>query len=281
MMLRRIAMGCLVLLAVAPGCQPVSEVDYHAESVMEGKLRFSGSSTIGPLVQSIAKRIRKRHPGFEIEIELGGSSKGIVDAQQGRIDIGMVSRALGAKESQLCSFALARDGVCLIVHGGNPVRSLSQQQVRDIFAGTILTWKEVGGIDAPINVLSRGKTRSEVELFAQFFKLAEKDIRAKGTLEDNADALQAVLDDPLAITFVSLGEAERKQRQGRFFKLLELDGVEASSANVRNGCYAFSRPLVLVMRALPTKTAKAFVEFATSSQVADLIQQHDFIPYVD
>ena len=237
---------------------------------------------MAPLMKAIGQRFRKLHPSVEIEIETGGSGKGIQDARHGRCDIGMSSRGLRSDERDLTGFALARDGVCLIVHASNPITSLSKLQVADVFTGKVSNWMEVGGRNEPIHALNRFPSRSEVELFCQFFKVPERDgFKASATLGDNDKTIQAVVEDVRAITYVSLGEAEREARNGKTIKLLRLNGVKASHANVRNGNFAFSRPLILVTRDLPTGTGKAFVEFAMSPQVIDVIEEYNFIPYLD
>src|SRR5262245_3820261 len=93
-----------------------------------GKLVLTGSSTIAPLAAEIGKRFEAAHPGVRIDVQTGGSSRGIADARQGLADIGMASRALKKDESDLLAFTIALDGVCLIVHQDNPVEKLADQQ---------------------------------------------------------------------------------------------------------------------------------------------------------
>src|SRR5262249_48034346 len=96
-----------------------------------GKIVLTGSSTVAPLAAEIGKRFEALHPGVRVDVQTGGSSRGIADARQGLADIGMVSRALKPEENDLHAFAIARDGVCIIVHRENPVRTLTDQQVID------------------------------------------------------------------------------------------------------------------------------------------------------
>lgn len=119
-----------------------------------GQLRIAGSSTMAPMITEVAKRFQAQHPGVLIDVQSGGSGRGIGDVREHRAHIGMASRALSDKESDLYSFAMARDGVALAVHKDNPVRNLSQQQVVDIFTGKITNWREVGGRNAAIIVMA-------------------------------------------------------------------------------------------------------------------------------
>jgi ABC-type phosphate transport system substrate-binding protein len=99
------------------------------------RLLITGASTMTPMVVAIGKRFSTMYPGVQIEVRTTGTAGGIDDVRNGRADIGMVARPLADNESGLYSFAIARDGICLIVHKDNPVRSLTNQQVSDIYTG--------------------------------------------------------------------------------------------------------------------------------------------------
>ncbi|NEQ29371.1 MAG: phosphate ABC transporter substrate-binding protein [Microcoleus sp. SIO2G3] len=103
----------------------------------QGKLVLTGSSTVAPLASEIAKRFESEHPGVRVDVQSGGSSRGISDARQGVADIGMVSRALKPEEQDLKASSIARDGVTVILHKDNPVPSLNDKQVVDIYTGKV------------------------------------------------------------------------------------------------------------------------------------------------
>jgi phosphate transport system substrate-binding protein len=141
----------VALLIAVPLSIPVSAGDQ-----LTGKLVITGSSTIAPLIAEIGKRFESSHPGVRVDVQAGGSSRGIADAREGLADIGMSSRLLKEQEKDgLVSYLFARDGVCFLVHKNNPVSELSDQQIRDIFTGKIANWKQIGGRDAPITVINR------------------------------------------------------------------------------------------------------------------------------
>jgi phosphate transport system substrate-binding protein len=141
----------------------------------------------------------------------------------------MVSRALSDRERDLQGFPIARDGVAIVVHKDNPVRALTNQQIRDIYTGRTTRWISVGGADAAIAVVSRQEGRGSSDLFTDYFDLEYGEIRAQLVAGDNASALTAVADRPEAIVYVSVGEAEQRAQAGAPLRLLSLDGVEASS----------------------------------------------------
>lgn len=248
---------------------------------LSGKLLLTGSSTMAPLMADLARRFESLHPGVRIEVQAGGSGRGISDARAGKADIGMVSRALTEKEADLKGFAIARDGVCLIVHRDNPVKSLSSRQVVDIYTGKTVNWKAVGGRDAGIAVLSAGTGYSSTELFTHYFGLSYGDIKAQAVLGDNPTRIKAVSENPNGIVYVSVGEAERNALAGAPIKLFAMEGIVATSKTIRSGDFPIQRPLTLVTKDLPKGLAKEFIGVSLSPQVTDLVKKHDFIPYLD
>jgi ABC-type phosphate transport system substrate-binding protein len=117
----------------------------------QGKLIITGSSTMAPLVSEIGKRFERLHPGTRIDVQTGGSSRGIADTVTGLADIGMVSRALKSQERALHGATIAHDGITMILHQDNPVHELTDKQIKAIYTGDITNWKTVGGPDAPIS----------------------------------------------------------------------------------------------------------------------------------
>lgn len=269
---------CLTVQGTVP--QPAEGAEAHPGK-LSGTLLLTGSSTMAPLMKEIGKRFREIHPAVRVEVQAGGSGRGIGDAREGKAQVGMVSRALTDKERDLYGFPIARDGVCIVVHSSNPVRKLTDRQVVDIYTGRIANWKAVGGRNAPITVLNPKQGYGSAELFSHYFNIRSTDIRAHREVGDNPTRIKAVTEDPNAVTYVSIGEAERKAQTGSPIKLLPMDGVPATNRNILSGNFPIFRPLTLVTKTLPTGLAKAFIEFSLSSQVTDLILAHDFVPYMD
>lgn len=241
-------------------------------------LVLTGSSTIAPLTAEIGKRFESLHGNVRVDVQTGGSSRGVSDARTGLADIGMASRALKDYEKELLSFTVALDGISVILNKANPVEALNKQQIIDIYTGKIINWKAVGGNDAPITVVNKAEGRSTLELFLHYFGLKNTDIKPQVVIGDNQQGIKTVVGNPDAIGYVSVGTAEYEASQGAAIKLLPLEGIAASVENVRNRSFPLSRPLNLVTRAEPVGIAKAFIEFARSSQVNDLIEAQYFVP---
>ena len=243
----------------------------------QAKLVITGSSTIAPLVNEIGKRFETVYPGTRIDVQTGGSSRGLSDVRQGLADIGMVSRDPNHDEDDLHWFALAKDGISLIVHKDNGVDSLNDSQIVSIYRGKITNWKELGGDDAPITVVNKAEGRSTLEVFLKYFHLDPTDIKAHVIIGDNQQGIKTVIGNPNAIAYVSIGTAEFEVQQGTSIKLLTSSGVAASIENVRNGTYPISRTLNLVTKHTITGIVKEFVEFCQFEQVGDLVEEQFFV----
>ena len=243
------------------------------------KLTLTGSSTVAPLASEIAKKFEAEHPDVRIDVQTGGSSRGLADAAQGLADIGMVSRALKDSETErFTSYAIATDGIGIILASSNPVSSLSDRQVVDIYTGKIDNWQQVGGTDAPITVVNKAEGRSTLELFLNYFDLENSQIEADVIIGDNQQGIKTVAGNKNAIGYVSIGAAERDISADVPLKLLSVGGVEASTATVRDGSFPLSRPLNLVTTETPLGLSKEFIEFAQSEKVHDLVEAQNFIP---
>jgi len=244
----------------------------------EGKLVITGSSTMAPLLLEIGKRFEAIYPHTRIDVQTGGSSRGIVDTINGLADIGMASRALKPQEEHLHGSVVARDGIGIILHQSNPIQELTNSQIQGIYTGKLTNWKQVGGRDAPITVVHKAQGRSTLELFLQYFKLSIRDIHAHVVIGDNEHGIKTVAGNANAIGYVSIGTAQYDATHGVSIRLLPLLQIPASIDTVRAGTFPLSRPLTLVTKSRPTGLTKTFIEFAQSAQVHDLILKQYFVP---
>lgn len=262
------ALSALILsLSVLPSAQ--AETD---------KLVITGSSTMAPLVLEIGKRFETLHSQIRVDVQTGGSSRGIADTLNGLADIGMVSRSLHEQENHLHGVVVAHDGIALIVHASNPLTQLSIDQIRKIFRGDILRWVEVGGHDAPITVVNKAQGRSTLKLFLEYFHLSPRQVRAHVVIGDNEQGIKTVAGNPNAIGYVSVGTAQYDASHGVPIRLLPLNSIPANRDTIQSGTFPLTRPLTLVTKSHPVGLIKTFIDFARSPQVHDLITQQYFVP---
>ena len=180
----------------------------------EESIRIKGSDTIGGrAMPEIAEAWGKKSPGVRMTVEALGSSTAFVGLFDGSADIGASSRPINEKELatardlglKLQEIVIGFDGVAVIVHPKNPLRELSIAQISALFTGKTKRWKEVGGEDVPVRLISRPSYSGT----HAFFK--EKVLRrgnAKGPeefaasaelMEENGEILRAVASDPRAM----------------------------------------------------------------------------------
>jgi phosphate transport system substrate-binding protein len=245
------------------------------------KLHIAGSSTMGPLLTEIAAKYHLLHPEVAIEVELGGSSRGLEDVRAGHAHIAMLSRSLALSERDLYGIPIARDGVGVVVHANNGLQQLSIEQLRSIFTGAVRQWHEVGGSREEIQALGGLQEGACSALFARFLKVPPTAFTLDAAVESNIERLAMVAGSETAIGFVSVGAAERAISQGVSVRLLPVAGIAASSANIRNGSYPICRALTLASMDSPTGVARSFFAFCLSAQVNRILAAYDFVPYLD
>lgn len=272
---RRHALACVISFITVVG---LSACGNQAESA-KTKITVVGSSTIAPLMSEVAKAYEQKHSGSRIDVQAGGSSRGILDVRQDTADVGMVSRALKPEESaDLQHVLLGHDGLAMIVHKSNPVPSLTKTQVIDIYSGKITNWKELGGPDLAINVVSKAEGRSTLEIFSHYFGLPYKEIKAHVVIGDNQQGIQMVSGSPASIGYVSIGTAEFEAEHGASIRLVPLDGHVPSTAAVAQGSYPLSRELNLVFKAKNKPQLDSLLTFASSPEGQELAKKQFFVP---
>ncbi len=245
---------------------------------LTGKLTLTGSSTVAPLAMEIAKRFEELHPGVRVDVQTGGSGKGIADARMGVAEIGMASRSLKEDEGDLTAYQIAADGVGLIVHNSNTIKELTTAQVIAIYNNQINNWKEVGGEDKEITVVHKAEGRATLEVFLAHFGMKNPAVKADVIVGDNEHGVKTVAGTHGAIGYVSVGTAEADIEANVPIRLLPLGGIEATTANVGSGEFPMSRPLNLVTTSTPSKLATEFIRFCQSADVHDLVRSQYFVP---
>lgn len=249
-----------------------------AQSQERKAITVTGSSTIAPILLELGRAYEQRTPGIRVDVQTGGTSRGISDARGGKADIGMASRAVKASESDLHWALVANDGLAVIVHRDNPVAALTADQVRSLYRGEIVDWSAVGGKAGPVTLVHKAEGRSTLELFLDFFKLKNPEVKPHAIVGDNLQGVQTVAANPSAIGYVSIGTAETSVADGVPIRLLPFEGVAASVANVANGSYPLLRPLNLVTKEPVGAHIAAFLAFVTSKDADRFITEQAFVP---
>ena len=221
---------CLtVLFTVLAACS--NEEDTAHTQTGSSLITISGSTSVGPLAEKLAMKYEEQND-VKIEVNQIGSSAGITNAINGVSQIGMSSRDLKQeeKDSNLQELIIAYDGIVVVAHPSNPVKDLTMEQVKQIFTGEITNWKEVGGKDMEIVVVSREDGSGSRDAFQEIVgyesgQLIKNAIVASG----NGNIKTTVAMNKHAIGFISFEYIDES------ISPMAINGVAAKAENVLAG----------------------------------------------
>lgn len=273
-MKKRIAVVLLAmgLVAVLVGCSPTAKKYGYAVTII-------GSTSVEKLAIALSDKFTDANPNYTFDVQAPGSSAGIKAAIDGTADIGMASRALAVEEKTagLKEFTIALDGIAVVVNPANPVNGLTAEQITGVFSGKITNWKEVGGKDQEILLVSReagSGTRDAFEELMNLVKYKQSLIAEDRAIfaESTNSVAQNVQDKAEAIGYISLGSLKSN------VKALEVDGVPCTVANVQAGAYKVARPFLMVTKGEPNASVQAFLDYVFSDAGQNVVSDEKFIP---
>jgi phosphate transport system substrate-binding protein len=240
---------------------------------LTGSITIDGSSALQPLVQAAADNIKKNNPELSIIVNAGGSGKGLTDVSNKSVDIGnsdvFAEDKLSAdKASALVDHKVCIVGVAAVVNPEVTVTSLTKEQLISIFTGKTTNWKDVGGSNQKIVIISRPSSSGTRTLFKN--KALDNNEEASGTAlqqDDSGILEQTVAQTKGAIGYLALSYTKDKTD----IKLLELDGVAPTYENIYSGKYPVWGYEHMYTNGEPSGAAKSFLEYMTSSEFAATI----------
>lgn len=231
----------------------------------------AGSTAFQPFAEKLADHYMSTHPEVSVTIQGGGSALGIQAALSGAAQIGMADLVkLPEEAATLKNIIVARDGIVIVTHPSNGLQGLTSEQVRSIFSGTIKNWKEVGGSDHAISVISReagSGTRSSFE------KIIGKVTLTQDALiqDSNGTIRETVANDPFAIGYLSHGLVNDK------IKALAVDNATCCEKDIAAGRYPLVRPVFLVYSPTISPAGQAFLDYLLSEEAQALIHKNGLI----
>jgi phosphate transport system substrate-binding protein len=226
-----------------------------------------GSTSIQPFAELLADEFNRRKMGSIVEVQGGGSTAGIQALANGLADIGMCSRVLKKEEER--SFkpvVIARDGLAVVVNGGNPVPALSMDQLRRIFRGEVENWSDVGGPDLPVRPITREEGSGTRETFMTLVMGKDRISRRALVQESNGAVKELVKGDPAAVGYMSMGLV------GSEIRAVPVDGVKPAPENIDSGKYRLCRRFFFVVKEGTSPGATRFLEFILSKEGQDLLR---------
>jgi len=241
------------------------------ETELTGSINVVGSTSVQPVSDLLAEAFMDNHLGTNINVQGGGSTTGIKAADNGAAEIGASSRDLKEDEKHLQEYIIGQDGIALVVHPSREVSDLSLEQIKDIYAGNITSWSEVGGSMEPITVVTREEGSGTRGAFEDIV-MGDEAISSGGIVQNSTGAVAStVAGDENAIGYISLASLDEK------VKALQVEGVEATSQNIADGTYKVARPFIYVTKGEPSGLAEAFLDFVLGPSAQKVIEEAGLI----
>lgn len=241
---------------------------------------IKGSTTVLPIAQAAVEAYMKMNPDVNISLSGGGSGDGIKALIDKSTDIANSSRDLKKEEIELAktngvdpiAHKVAIDAIVPIVHPTNPVKDLTIEQLSLIYQGKITNWKEVGGKDLAIVVVSRDTSSGTYESWEKKVLNGAK-VTPKAQLQaSNGAVVQAVSKNKYAIGYIGLGYLNKS------LKALKVNRIHASAKTALSGEYPVARPLFMITNGEPSGEVAKFIKFLLGPKGQAIVKKEGFVP---
>jgi phosphate transport system substrate-binding protein len=272
---------------------PATSASAPAGEVAE-MIENKGSDTLVNLALAWAEAYMQRNPDVRISVTGGGSGTGIAALINGTVDIANASREMKPEEIAAArangyepkEFVVARDAIAVVVHPSNPVDGLTLQQLSDIYTGKITNWRELGGEDRPIVLLSReSNSGTYVYFLEQVIRLGDPKsdllFSPDTLLMPSSEGISAeVRQNPNAIGYDGLGYVTPDQKTLKVAADSRGPYVLPSAETVNQGLYPISRPLYMYTIGEPTGQIARYLDWVRHEGQA-LVLQLGFVPLTE
>lgn len=248
-----------------------------SEAIAKG-IMIDGSTTVGPISKSFAALFMKKYK-VPVTVSESGSGNGAKSLINGSCDIADMSRSMKpqelaaakAKGIKLVAHVAALDGIAMVVHPSNPVRSLTKAQIADIYTGRVSNWRQVGGPNFPIVVIQRESNSGTQETFRELVLDKRKVVRSAETQASNGAVKNRVSQTRGAIGFLGLGYVDSS------VKPIAVNKVMPSAATVKNNTYPLSRPLFMYTNGTPKGMVAKFIDLPKTPDGKRIIRELGFV----
>ena len=237
---------------------------------------ISGATSSYPLVQLLAAKYVKLHPGkIRFKITQGGTTVGLSNVKNGSDTIADVAQEPNSTDAGLVFYPIAKYGICVVTNKSNTLGNLTQSQLTAIFTGKIKTWSSIPGATAtgPIDVITRTPVAGVLTSFKSLL-LEGKSVESSATEEATEGTMrQQVESDPNSIGFLSNYQADKGGLNSVSF-----NGVACNKTTAASGAYAGVAVFFEVTKGPYKGAAAAFIKWIDSSAAAHKIIASQWIP---
>ncbi|MEJ5309687.1 MAG: phosphate ABC transporter substrate-binding protein [Anaerolineae bacterium] len=283
----------LLLLGVAlAGCRP--QTVQTTTGGVSATIQNKGSDTIVNLALAWAERYQTLEPDVRIAVTGGGSGTGIAALINGTVDLANASRRIKDEEIAAArangfepvEHIVARDAIAIVIHPDNPVDKLTLQQISDIYSGKITNWREVGGEDRPIVLLSREtNSGTHVYFLEEVIRLGQKDNKTLFSpdtlLLPSSEGIGAeVRQNPNAIGYDGLGYVTPDMKTVAVSRGAGQPYYPPTVETVNAGQYPIARDLYIYTAGEPQGQVKAYLEWILSPAAQEIVLELGFVPVI-
>lgn len=270
-------------LVAAAGCGGNSAPAKSAAasgSKVSGQVTVSGSSALLPLAKDAAAKFKVKNPDVSITLNAGGSGTGLKQVAEGSVNIGNsdvpaekklpADKAKGLVDHKVCTMTVAT-----IVNKdiADKVKSLTSQQLQDVFTAKVTNWKDVGGPDEPIVLVTRPTTSGTRALFTELALAGQEEASNKSLeTDDSGTLIQSVAQTKGAIGYVALPYLVNNKDVAA----IAIDGVEPSLENTYNGKYKVWGYEHMYTKGEATGAVKAYLDYVFSDEYGVEIEKQGY-----
>ncbi|MDR0813475.1 MAG: phosphate ABC transporter substrate-binding protein [Oscillospiraceae bacterium] len=245
---------------------------------LSGGVKTGGSTSVEKVMTALIYQFQADNREVTVDYEMNGSGDGIKNTISGLYELGHSSRELKSDGSEdgLTATAYAIDGIAVVVHKDNSIATLTAAQLRGIYTGEITNWKEVGGSDALITVVTREEGSGTRSAFSELIGFKEAEILTSATVQDSTGAVQTtVSQNPNAIGYISFSDADTSK-----VNTVPYEGVAVSEAALKDGSYKLKREFYLLTKTGSTLSpaAQAFFDFVLSAEGQKIVSEKGLLP---
>lgn len=239
-----------------------------AGAAQAAELSINGSTTVLPIMQKVSEQYMADHPDAKLALSGGGSGNGIKALIDGLTDVAMSSREIKSGEMEQAKaksvhpvqIAVAVDAIVPVVHPDNRVEGLSADELRGIYRGTITNWKQVGGDDARIVVVSRDTSSGTYETWETMIMKGERVVPSALLQASNGAVVQTVAKNRNAIGYIGIGYLDKST------KGLRVNGKTATPATALSKEWPLSRELYIYINGAPAGEVKSLIDYILDPQ---------------
>ena len=248
----------------------------------EEKIVVEGSSTVGPIAKAFAEYLMEKDKSLNITVNESGSGNGAQALIDGQCSIATMSRFMKGKEFKKAignnimptANVVAMDGIAMIVNPANPIKNMKVETIRKIYMGEIKNWKELGGPDMPIIMISRDSSSGTYETFEKLVMQKKKIASGTEYVGSNGQMRARVQSTKGAVGYVGLGFVDKT------VKAVTVNNIPATRRTVATGVYPIARALFMFTNGYPKLGGNVhkFVTLFLTDEGQSIIERIGFVP---